>query len=259
VLFKESSASFDAQNDCTTALSQIYNGPSPDKDIPPMSKYIFYSLPCIAAGSLFAHFGGDLWVVSILWFLIGVTCLGLGIWEYQDAAGQRRRLKHRKNLITSSVLSEADWNEREKANRAACSGKLRDADRVYQQYIAEKRSNVDRFYRLYLAGIRQHDAERIDAYLQKLSDSYLHLFDGMPPVKAKVIDRDPNRPIDEPYLATGGNGVISIRKDYFDSASFHSLVKVIKHEMTHCWINWKGIQMSDPHGPEFQRKLAEVS
>ncbi|HXQ33506.1 MAG TPA: hypothetical protein VN843_05745 [Anaerolineales bacterium] len=209
-----------------------------------MPRYIFYSCLCFTSTLLFARLGGDFWYFAVFWSLPGIACLVVAVLEYQDASGQRRRLKHRKKLITSSGLSEADWNAREIANRAMRSEKLH---------------NTDRFYHLYLAGIRQHDAERIDAYLQKLADSYLHLFDGMPNVKVMVVDKDPQRPHDEKYNATGGHGIVKVRKDYFDGTSFSSLVHTIKHEMTHCWVDWKGIQMSDPHGPEFQRKLAEVS
>ena len=96
----------------------------------------------------------------------------------------------------------------------------------------------------------------IEKILQTLSDEQLHLFDGMPPVKAYLT----NKPI------AGGKGLacaygdkeVHFLYDYYKDADMDSLIHVMKHEMTHNWINWKGIKMDDPHGQEFQDKLNSI-
>jgi hypothetical protein len=118
--------------------------------------------------------------------------------------------------------------------------------------------------------------EKIEAYLQKLCDAHIHLFDDMPKVKVELI----NKPIQDwpdkveynvfvPGLvykvhkgqcssALGGSGSVFVKKDFFEGAKLNELIYVLKHEMTHCWIDWKGIEDGD-HGPQFQKKLREVS
>ena len=109
-----------------------------------------------------------------------------------------------------------------------------------------------------------------EGHLQGLSNSLLYLFDGMPAVQVHLIDEPITDRIKynmfmpgvvferEDSLARGGSGHVYIKKVYYESATPQSVTEVMKHEMVHCWVDWKGLQDSDPHGPIFQQKAREV-
>jgi SprT-like family len=144
---------------------------------------------------------------------------------------------------------EANWFN-EKCARLGVQAKTWDELRFFEK--AERRKDYWKLSRISI-----EEVDRIEAYLQKLADDYLPLFDGMPRITAELLDEK----IDsrgQSALAYGGGGAIQIKKAFFDQASYAELSHTVKHEMTHCWVDWKGIQMSDPHGPEFQARLNAV-
>jgi hypothetical protein len=95
------------------------------------------------------------------------------------------------------------------------------------------------------------------ATLQSQADSYLYLFDNMPPVPVRVINqpiaKDKNFAYFDPLRK-----VIFIRQEYINQGQ--GVQKTLKHEMVHAWMHWKGMnwKFSKNHGPTFQAKLKEV-
>jgi hypothetical protein len=95
------------------------------------------------------------------------------------------------------------------------------------------------------------------ATLQSQADSYLYLFDNMPPVPVRVINqpiaKDKNFAYFDPLRK-----VIFIRQEYITQG--RGVEKTLKHEMVHAWMDWKGMnwKFSKNHGPTFQAKLKEV-
>lgn len=95
--------------------------------------------------------------------------------------------------------------------------------------------------------------------LQMLSNSLLHLFDGMPQVKVTIT----NEPIhgkkkcDPSSAYAQGDKKIFVKKDTVKSNA-NRLHYIMLHEMTHNWVYWKGYRLDDHHGPVFQKKFKEV-
>jgi heme/copper-type cytochrome/quinol oxidase subunit 4 len=84
--------------------------------------------------------------------------------------------------------------------------------------------------------------------LQSLANSMRPLFDGMPPVKVKV-EFDPF------FVKSGaiafwreGAGTMYVRPDYFKKVTFDEMVDVLKHELTHAWVEWKGLSTNENEG-----------
>lgn len=102
---------------------------------------------------------------------------------------------------------------------------------------------------------------KIEERLQHMTDGYLYLFGGMPKVKVYLtaLPVKSGKIYDIPdSVAFACGDEIFIKKEHYNEASQDSLIKTIKHEMTHCWIYWKKIKVKDPHGLEFQTKFAEA-
>lgn len=103
----------------------------------------------------------------------------------------------------------------------------------------------------------------VDQRLQNRADSFLPLFDNMPPVTVYLTD--------SPILATGSSierGVAStscenpetpsifIKKSFFEQTNEKQLANILKHELTHAWLCRQNLMSG--HDENFRRKFAEV-
>lgn len=106
-----------------------------------------------------------------------------------------------------------------------------------------------------------------DRVLQRLADGLLEIYnwDGMPRIKARLgSEWEFQHNVSARYC--GGFDyqrqhslrVIEYKPSFYYNADIGALKYVMKHELVHAWIDWRGIGMSDPHGYEFQQKLNEV-
>jgi hypothetical protein len=183
----------------------------------------------------------DSWPVVLIFALVTITGFFL---QYQE---------HHDNLRKWRKMGANTWEEYLEKRRLAKIN-LDEANRVYHDWE-------------YLKWCEPlNDDERI---LQGAFDGLLqiHNWDGMPRVKVRLND-DLETKHDRTAHYQGsfrhnrerGGQCIEYKPSHFRSHSPGVIMHVIKHEMVHAWIDWRGIQMNgDSHGPEFQRKLAEVS
>ncbi len=88
--------------------------------------------------------------------------------------------------------------------------------------------------------------------LQTQADGYLHLLDNMPSSHVRLFRAD--------YpLGYANSKEIFLNTKIFDDKDPEWLMQyVIKHELVHNWIFWKGIKMDDSHGKEFNDKLDSI-
>ena len=95
------------------------------------------------------------------------------------------------------------------------------------------------------------------ATLQSQADSYLYLFDHMPPVPIRVTNEPIKKDEDVAYFDPLRK-VIFVKQEYLNHGQ--GIKSTLKHEMVHAWINWKGIswKINKTHGATFQAKLKEV-
>ena len=92
----------------------------------------------------------------------------------------------------------------------------------------------------------------------------LHNWDGMPRIKARLNpDMESTNDRSAHYVQgfewrERGSQVIEYKPSHYRMHSERDILGILKHELVHAWIDWKGIKMSDAHGPEFQQKMNEV-
>jgi hypothetical protein len=99
----------------------------------------------------------------------------------------------------------------------------------------------------------------LERNVQEISDNYLYLFDGMPKVKTQVRDEGVNEGgANVPSSAYAFGSDRFVVKKFAAEGERGALNWIILHEMTHNWINWKGIKMEDSHGQQFQDKFEQV-
>lgn len=95
------------------------------------------------------------------------------------------------------------------------------------------------------------------ATLQSQADSYLYLFDHMPPVPIRIVKqpiaKDNNLAYFDPLRK-----MIFVKQEYLSRG--RDVTGTLKHEMVHAWMHWKGMdrKASRSHGATFQAKLREV-
>lgn len=65
--------------------------------------------------------------------------------------------------------------------------------------------------------------------LQKISDSLLHLFEGMPRVKVYIVSKLPYETIPN-AVGQGGNGAVWVLKSHYENHGEEAILHTIKHE-----------------------------
>jgi MFS family permease len=118
----------------------------------------------------------------------------------------------------------------------------------------------------------------LEQRLQQISDNSLPIFDNMPRLEVWVVHEEIRSPYSyeenifmkglfrRTYNNNGGGtslgyvllsgGPICLKYDYVKNASTEDLYRIIKHELIHAWLHWKGLDYA--HGPLFSRKALEV-
>jgi len=51
---------------------------------------------------------------------------------------------------------------------------------------------------------------------------------------------------------------IEYKPGHYTRHTEREILGILKHELVHAWMDWKDMQVSDPHGPEFQKKMDDV-
>src|SRR5436190_24242028 len=85
-----------------------------------------------------------------------------------------------------------------------------------------------------------------DTDIQRIADSQLHLFSGLPRLITYLSDVPLN---DGKYWARCHVGskdgkkwsVIEMKSDYYNKVPRVDIVQVIQHELIHAWLFWRGI------------------
>lgn len=202
----------------------------------------------VAVRSSYYYSAGYLIITLICLIIIGIL---LKItYDYDDALSNMFLRREQQWNRTFSSWQEIRDFERQQESLRKEQQILEDKKRKEEERVQDDKNAWGDMYDKKL---------EIDLILQSLADEHLHLFDGMPPIKAYLI----NKPIhDEIHpkgsLAYAKDKEVFFKYDYYKDADLESLIHTMKHEMTHNWIYWKGIKMDDPHGQEFQDKLNSI-
>jgi hypothetical protein len=114
-------------------------------------------------------------------------------------------------------------------------------------------------------GVAVEQISEDEMRLQILANNLLPLFDNMPPVPVYIRPaaseatflKNPNAAA---FHSTAGR--IVFKQEYYEAnkENLQELGLLMKHELTHAWMHWKGYDPNDStkHGPIFNRKLAAV-
>lgn len=93
-----------------------------------------------------------------------------------------------------------------------------------------------------------------ESELQGLANSLLHLFNYMPQPKVFL---NPRMDVD---AHASGSERIEFSMEFVETASQAELERLMKHELIHIWMDWRGLDSKDnhDHGPLFQAKAREL-
>ncbi len=192
--------------------------------------------------------GDELWNLLILLFIFVIILPIIGIffftidhfmnWWLKTANAYDAKKREPQRLLEEKLKEEINRNERIEKDRQAEVKRIEDDKNAWGELYERKL--------------------QIEANLQTLSDDQLHLFDAMPPVKAYLVKEPIHSNESSSSAYARGDKEVFFKYEYYENADMNSLIYVMKHEMTHNWIHWKGIKMDDPHGQAFQDKLNQV-
>jgi hypothetical protein len=206
-----------------------------------------FQIPSLLAetviGTIFAGLLMSVFPIGSIWFIYNMWG---DFWE------DKKKFQAKCKALNYNAKNARDLDEfenrKEKENRN---------EQEKQKRINDERRKLEEDKQAW--GDLYHEKLNIEEILQVLADDQLHLFDGMPPIKAYLV-KEPKytdvHPQGSSAYARGDE--VFFKYDYYKDADMNSLVRVMKHEMTHSWIYWKGIKPDDPHGKEFQDKLKSI-
>ncbi len=99
--------------------------------------------------------------------------------------------------------------------------------------------------------------------LQQKADSFLPLFDNMPACEIIILPPDQFHEKCEQRKPASAcaypNQTIYVSKQALEYADEMQVEEMLKHELTHEWIFWKGLWNGEGHSALFKQKLAEVT
>lgn len=218
-------------------------------------------------------FAISLATLDIFWFIGGVLlllALGVGFWIwYMAHVDQVRFFKEREVAWRRSFNSWDEIHEHERNVKRQvefnCVVKAQETtrDETEARQVQTEASRVEKreteeVNRINSWGDMWPWVQEAEARLQQIADDALHLFDGMPRVTGRLSAESLDEGRKGAAAYSSGSDAFYFKKFFYDGATHDDLVYVVKHEMTHNWISWKGMEVSDPHGPEYQEKLKEV-